>query len=762
MLKRTAALFFAPTEMAASEGLIKTETVTSVAGNGTITTEAGVRRCAGNALIKRGDTVTVVGDLITGWRRRCGFVHRKRSDRFLVIAYADGSYEVREAGGFSVLKSGEFKNWPAEQVGEAAPFFAYNDQGDCALLYTLGKKDEAGTEVTTYVGVSLTTGKELFRVDGLPRAKACGICLEVIDKKKIRWGATWAGTEAEAAEEKYLINRVYLNEKVDEQKINCSSLEITEDYSARIEDSEAEIEAVRVHEPNFHTRQMRDYYGYPTQFNSQFGYGTYGWLYSDSGAQVDVGERPVPRAWLGCDSSVSTEISSAAGGPIKEFGELLASNPITLEALGEAIVGRQQVISFSTTITLARIDVPKHAPTEWEPEWSPTFQSAVVHVPLIGLLPAFGSFQATTADYWKSRWYTHWDSDLSMKGTSVFGEELYPTIAEWPSKDYFWKYWAKPPLASVWSPDTTDFPQISDECRVPFVKELPKADATAPFLVAMHENCADGIKATLYHRSSGGKWVKEGTGVMPADTNFDEVANFSIFQGPIGPYPSVHYDTVPTSIDWTYPNGQKVASGYTAVGTTREKAEVAAACKISFEHRNISPLSVANRIDVTNFFYPSAYVVSLQQRGYVDPDPFWEGNLFRGDAYATEIVTFGAMYYGENIGDKEHVVKKFDPELFNGGGSLALPYSSENHILRYVINEAHKEGALMVDDKVVSDLEYDKTKCYAVGDLEEGPVLVSTDGVYAPDKTGALALQETLARRPCNLKLTTVNDVPEI
>ena len=93
-------------------------------------TEAGVRRCAGNALIQKGDSVTVVGDLITGWRRRTGFVHRKRSDRFLVIAYAEGSYEVREAGGFNVMKSGAFKNWPAALVGEAAPFFAYNDQGD--------------------------------------------------------------------------------------------------------------------------------------------------------------------------------------------------------------------------------------------------------------------------------------------------------------------------------------------------------------------------------------------------------------------------------------------------------------------------------------------------------------------------------------------------------------------------------------------------------------------------------------------------------
>ena len=142
--KRIAASFCVPTEMAVAEHLIKLETVTAVAVNGTITTEAGVRRCAGNALLAPGDTVSVVGDLITGWRRRSGFVHRKCSKRFLLVAYADGSYEVRDGGSFGVLRTGVFKHWPAALAGEAAPFFAYNRQGDCALLYTLSKKGAAG------------------------------------------------------------------------------------------------------------------------------------------------------------------------------------------------------------------------------------------------------------------------------------------------------------------------------------------------------------------------------------------------------------------------------------------------------------------------------------------------------------------------------------------------------------------------------------------------------------------------------------------
>ena len=762
LLKRAAASFCVPTEMAVAERLIKLETITAVAVNGTVMTEAGVRRCAGNALLAPGDTVSVVGDLITGWRRRSGFVHRKCSKRFLLIAYADGSYEVRDGGSFGVLRTGVFKHWPAALAGEAAPFFAYNRQGDCALLYTLSKNGAAGEEITTYVGFSLTAGKELFRVDGLPRAKACGICLEVIDRQTLRWGATWAGTEPAGATEKVLINRVYRNEIASEQRLPCSALAMTGDYSERIAASEAEIEALRVHEPHLHTRQMRDYYGYPTQFNAQFGYDSYGWLYSDSGAQLSIGERPLPSAWLGCDSAVSTNISWAAGEPICEFGELLAANPFTLEAIGETLVGRQQVVSFVTTVTLARIDVPKNAPTEWEPEWSPTYHSAVVHVPLLGLLPAFGSFQVVAADYWKSRWYTHWYSQFSQMGTSVFGEDWYPAVSKWPDKEYFWLYWAKPPLASVWSPDTTDFPQIGDACLVPFVKELPKAEMAAPVLVAMQEKCAEGIRVTLYHRTPGGKWRKDGIAVMPAETNLDEVKTFSTFQGPIGPYPSVHYDSELTPILWTYPNGKQVASGYTAVGTTHEKAEVAATGKISFERQTSAVLSVANRLDLTNFFYPSAYVVSLQQRGYVDPDPFWQGNLYRGDAYATESVTFGAMYYGENIGDAERVVKKFDSEIVNGGGSLALPYSSEIHILRYVVNDAHQDGALMVDDKVVSELAYDKEKCYAVGDLAEGPLLLTTDGAYAPDRSGELVLMETFGRRACNLKLVTLSDVGEL
>ena len=68
--KRIAALFCVPTEMAVAEHLIKQETVTAVDVNGTVTTEAGVRRCAGNALLAPGDTVSVVGDLIESLIKR--------------------------------------------------------------------------------------------------------------------------------------------------------------------------------------------------------------------------------------------------------------------------------------------------------------------------------------------------------------------------------------------------------------------------------------------------------------------------------------------------------------------------------------------------------------------------------------------------------------------------------------------------------------------------------------------------------------------
>ena len=53
--------------------MISTEIVQSVE-NGRIITNKGVRRAAGNALIRVGSAVTVMGDMVIGWRRRAGYV----------------------------------------------------------------------------------------------------------------------------------------------------------------------------------------------------------------------------------------------------------------------------------------------------------------------------------------------------------------------------------------------------------------------------------------------------------------------------------------------------------------------------------------------------------------------------------------------------------------------------------------------------------------------------------------------------------------
>lgn len=697
--------------------------VTKIKGTNIEAQDGSEKTVIGDGTVVVGDVLWSLGDYVFCPCQKGGRppIIWDESIGEMVVAYEDGTYDVRDAKNFEVKFSGTLQYWPADLLATATAgaktWFAYNREGAFVLLVAVGLTDESGTKYSTYVGINLLTGNEIFRVDGFYHGNGKGFCMEVVDGETLEWAAAWLVEKENPNDAEVpllnVVTRKYTNDQYAESTGTGEELDMPEE-SAAMDQSISLMNSST------------------TISDAISGRGG-----EDSGEKFAVLyplTEPIVSNLAGptCTTEGAYAVSSIGEAELTDvpaqLSDLLAANPLSGEILLGAVAGKKVERNISTTVYGGTVSAILGG------EADQRFEGEVTAKPAIRAA-----------------------MDTRENVLGYFGTECAWLLINDPG-------------ISLQEPDAGAQTYEGDEPYVQVVEgELSATMDVEGNLIAQREPYSDPATTTwcyvsLYKKSADGlKWVLQGktlAGALDRSAESQEIplpqSVFPWRQGmPIGVKPRVRY----TSSDYDYVHGAQAQ--FTINGSVAYEATA----QVKFTGKcSVGDMKIGAWIYRPGFKAKPRYFLSgYSTWGEVSSEAVG-GTLYRNNFEVFAAFTFGGIYHdflllSETPGEGSVCDPAAEEVIFNGEAvgdevSMKLPYQSCDSVLGIVVNTESPEGSLTVDETYLNE-KFDKEKAYAVGDLNLGPVVLTGSNLYMPDEDGSL--QKGALIEEAALTGTTIN-----
>lgn len=651
----------------------------------------------------------------------------------MIVAYYDGTYELRDSSTFKPKGTGTFKHWPTDFLDAASYYnlyFAYNDAGSCVLLvkWTNYEYDNDGNMLTYYTGFNLKTGDQLFSVAGSPMFdEVHGFYVEAASDKVIHWGGVWVNWSGSG----YLYCRNYVNGSCAEvakntEEITCSNIDLSEIWDV--------LDRKLVTDPAMATHYIMKDINYITE-SATYSYDWLSGIVTDYGTDGMSGLYPDGNTYPLWDESqfTFTDVSAsvAIGNRSKRdaygyFTSLIAANPKT-----EAMIGQYAQMQSAYTTIQNTLRAGATAAVNY----------AGVAINAGNTRGAKDLLDSAVAGSMSSTYYYNhiaWNAYSSSLGIPLFVEA----------------YDSSPFEGSAGDPSYLKY-------SVTMLAELPAVKTCQESIVAICTASAADTSgsANIYQKNAAGTaWVF----IASVTIWTNDVANYPLSTAripygggsPICPHPKVRY------------SGSTVTNQNTAsevfVGTNNRNESVRADVYGSgtVSGGDVAPNYIRKSCSGDNVFYITELTPEVTCRHEVyETVTNDDGSVDTTYVYSVStkmLAKFGGTYYADGGNVPVESSCSFTPEPAGEPvQSISLPYTNgtQQASVRVEIGETTLTNTLVFGGVDITTYYSDLTM--AAGKIDAGAVLIVNGSLYMPDGNGYTqdAGEASLTGRCCNTAL---------